>query len=137
MLAGRAGLRIDRRMLADYDLRILGYETLLAKNRRAEPFRTFKYFQYLALLHSEVFLDPLTADPKAFRHKWLTLACGLSGADCLAQEDMERMLVWLDHALESTAKEKPSTFRTFLHLLRGLTLDVLGRRDAAAAVRRS
>ena len=66
VLAGRAGLRIDRQALADYDLRILAYETRLAKNRRAEPFRTFKYFQYLALLYSEVFLDRLTADPKAF-----------------------------------------------------------------------
>ncbi|MGH7381116.1 MAG: DEAD/DEAH box helicase family protein [Candidatus Methylomirabilales bacterium] len=66
VLAGRAGLRIDRRALADYDLRILGYEVRLAKNRRAEPFRTFKYFQYLALLYTEIFLDRLTADPKAF-----------------------------------------------------------------------
>lgn len=66
VLAGRAGLRIDRRTLADYDLHILGYEARLAKNRRAEPFRTFKYFQYLALLYSEVFLDCLTTDPKAF-----------------------------------------------------------------------
>lgn len=65
-LAGRVDLRIDPRTLADYDLRILGYGALLAKNRRAEPFRTFKYFQYLALLYSEVFLDRLTADPKAF-----------------------------------------------------------------------
>jgi hypothetical protein len=65
VLAGRAGLRIDRQALADYDLRILGYEARLAKNRRAEPFRTFKYFQYLALLYSEVFLDRLTADPRA------------------------------------------------------------------------
>lgn len=66
VLGGRAGFRIDRRTLADYDLRILGYEARLGKNRRAEPFRTFKYFQYLALLCSEVFLDRLTADPKAF-----------------------------------------------------------------------
>ncbi|MEW6745514.1 MAG: DEAD/DEAH box helicase family protein [Planctomycetota bacterium] len=66
VLVGRAGLHIDRRTLADYDLRILAYEARLAKNRRAEPFRTFKYFQYLALLYSEGFLDLLTADPKAF-----------------------------------------------------------------------
>lgn len=74
----------------------------------------------------------VAADPKAFRHKWLTLACGLSGADCLAREDMERALVWFDHAIDSTGKEKPGTFRTLLHLLRGVTLDVLGRRDEAA-----
>lgn len=75
----------------------------------------------------------IASDPRAFRHKWLTLVCGLSGADCLAQADMERTLVWLDHALEATAKEKPDSFRTLLHQLRALTLDVLGRRDAAVA----
>jgi tetratricopeptide (TPR) repeat protein len=74
----------------------------------------------------------VAADPKAFRHKWLTLACGLSGADCLAPADMERTLAWLNHALDATAKEKPGNFRTLLHLLRGMTLDVLGRRDEAA-----
>ena len=73
----------------------------------------------------------VAADPKAFRHKWLTLVCGLSGSDCLAKAEMERTLTWLDHALETTAKEKPGTFRSLLHLLRGVTLDVLGRRDEA------
>lgn len=75
----------------------------------------------------------VAADPKAFRPKWLTLVCGLSGPDCLARPEMERTLVWLDHALEATAKEKPDTFRTLLRLIRGQTLDVLGRRDAAVA----
>lgn len=73
----------------------------------------------------------VAADPKAFRRKWLTLACGLSGADCLAKEDLERTLAWVDHAIAADSKEKPSAFRTFAHLLRGLTLDVLGRRDEA------
>ena len=78
----------------------------------------------------------VAADPKAFRHKWLTLACGLSGSDCLAKPDMERTLVWLDHALDSTAKEpaagpKPDSFRTLVRLLRGQALDVLGRREEA------
>jgi len=65
VLAGKAGLRIDRSSLADYDHRILEYEARLAKYRRTEPFRSFKYFQYLALLYTEAFLDRLTADPKA------------------------------------------------------------------------
>jgi tetratricopeptide (TPR) repeat protein len=78
----------------------------------------------------------IAADPKAFRHKWLTLACGLSGADCLEKKDMERTLAWLDHALDATSKEpadgkKPDTFKTLLRLLRGQALDVLGRRDEA------
>ena len=65
VLAGRAGLRADRRSLAEYDLRILGYEAQLARNRRVEPFRAFKYFQYLALLYTEIYLDRLTTDPQA------------------------------------------------------------------------
>ncbi|MBI5245821.1 MAG: hypothetical protein HY923_01470 [Elusimicrobia bacterium] len=83
----------------------------------------------------------LAADPKAFRPKWLTLVCGLSGPDCLSKSDMERTLVWLDRALEETSKEakpgpkpgaKPDGFRTLLRLLRGQALDTLGRRDEAA-----
>lgn len=73
----------------------------------------------------------VAADPKAFRRKWLTLVCGLSGADCLAREDVELTLGWIDHAIESDAQGKPGAFRTFLHLMRGLTLDLLGRRDEA------
>ncbi len=78
----------------------------------------------------------VAADPKAFRHKWLTLVCGLSGPDCLAKADMERVLVWLDHALDTTSKDsaagpQPDSFRTLLRLLRGQTLDILERRDDA------
>ena len=80
----------------------------------------------------------VAADPKAFRHKWLTLACGLSGPDCLGKADMDRTLAWLDHAVDSASKDpvtgaKGDTFKTLLRLLRGMTLDILGRRDAAVA----
>ena len=66
VLSGRSGLKIEARTLEDYDHRIMEYEARLAKKRRAEPFKSFKYFQYLALLYTEVFLDRLTADPAAF-----------------------------------------------------------------------
>lgn len=72
------------------------------------------------------------ADPKAFRPKWLTLACGLSGPDCLAKPEVERVLIWVDHALDASAKDKPGSFRSLLLLMRGQALDVLGRRDEAA-----
>lgn len=78
----------------------------------------------------------VAADPKAFRRKWLTLVCGLSGEQCLSTADSERALEWLSWALEATAKEetpkKPDSFRTLLRLLRGQALDALGRRDEAA-----
>jgi tetratricopeptide (TPR) repeat protein len=73
------------------------------------------------------------ADPSAFRPKWLTLVCGLSGANCLAKEDLERPLAWFDHAIESTAKEKPTGFHALLRLSRGQLLDLLGRRPEAVA----
>jgi hypothetical protein len=66
VLSGRSGLRIEIRSLEEYDRRAMEYEATLAKKRRAEPFKSFKYFQYLALLYTEIFLDRLTADPGAF-----------------------------------------------------------------------
>lgn len=69
-LAGRTGLdRELARNLADYDLRVMDYEARLAKRRRAEPFRSFKYFQYLALLYTEIYLDQLTTDSAEFLRK--------------------------------------------------------------------
>lgn len=102
------------------------------------------------------------ADPAAFRRKQLTLACGLSGDACLAKDDAERLLAWTGHALDSEAKlkaaaaakpapkpvkgakkGKPSAkapeppFATWVTLLRGHALDLLGRRDEAAAAYRA
>jgi hypothetical protein len=66
VLSGRSGMKIGEGALEDYDRRVMDYEATLAKKRRAEPFKSFKYFQYLALLFTEIFLDRLTADPAAF-----------------------------------------------------------------------
>ena len=73
------------------------------------------------------------SDPESFRPKWLTLVCGLSGADCLGDDDARAALAWFDRALAATAKEKPDAFQTMLHLMRGHLLDVLGRREDAVA----
>jgi len=64
--SGRIGIKIGARALEDYDRRVMEYEATLAKKRRAEPVKSFKYFQYLALLYTEIFLDRLTADPAVF-----------------------------------------------------------------------
>jgi len=71
------------------------------------------------------------ADPVAFRPKWLTLFCGLSGSACLDEEDSRRALEWIDHALDKTRKEKPDGFRTLLRLFRGHCLELLGQREDA------
>lgn len=66
VLDGRSGLGIEARYLEEYDSRVMEYEAMLAKKRRAEPFKSFKYFQYLALIYSEIFLDRLTTDSASF-----------------------------------------------------------------------
>lgn len=73
------------------------------------------------------------ADPVAFAPKWLTLVCGLSGADCLSRRDAEAALAWLDRALAKPGDAPPDGFVTTLHFFRGQVLDVLGRREDAVA----
>lgn len=55
-----------REKLAAYDLRILASERELARGRGV--FR-YKYFQWLAVLFTEMFLDALTDQPAALRRK--------------------------------------------------------------------
>ena len=55
-----------RAKLADYDRRILAAERELVRGRGV--FR-FKYFQWLALLFTELYLDALTNQPAALRRK--------------------------------------------------------------------
>ncbi|MCL6431320.1 MAG: DEAD/DEAH box helicase family protein [Anaerolineae bacterium] len=63
-LVTQPGLRLPREDLERYDRRVMAYEAELRRARR--DFKGFRYFQYLALLYTEVFLDRLTADPRAF-----------------------------------------------------------------------
>lgn len=56
---------IDDRSLLGYDETIKGYEERLRRNR-AEPFFTFKYFQYLALLFTEFYFDRISENRDAF-----------------------------------------------------------------------
>lgn len=66
-LATQPGLKLDREKLAEYDQRVLDYERQLSTARR--EFRGFRYFQYLALLFTEIYLDRLTTDPRALLHE--------------------------------------------------------------------
>ena len=77
--------------------------------------------------------DQIAANPPAFRPKWLTLVCGLSGSVCLDKEAVAQALPWFDHALEIVSKDKPDGMSALLHVFRGQLLDVLGRRDEAVA----
>jgi hypothetical protein len=130
------------------------YLTELRDDARALPviqrlradFPESPYFVYLALMMAHRGGDAAAsldlgrdlyaraaADPAAFRPKWLTLVCGLSGPDCLSAHDVAAALPWFDHAVAATAAEKPSGFQTTLHLFRGQLYDAVGRRDEAVA----
>jgi tetratricopeptide (TPR) repeat protein len=79
----------------------------------------------------------IASDPKAFRPKWLTLVCGLSGEDCLGDRDMNLALAWLDRALTEAGSGKQDALTARLTALRGHALDILGRRDEALDAYRS
>lgn len=80
-LATQPGLGLPREDLERYDRRVMAYEADLRRARR--DFRGFRYFQYLALLYTEIFLDRLTADPAAF-------AADLNRfLDCLRESDRD------------------------------------------------
>jgi hypothetical protein len=62
-LSGRVEDERLEEKLQGYDSRILDYESRLAKARGSF---SLKYFQYLSLLYTEIYLDKLTENPEAF-----------------------------------------------------------------------
>ena len=64
VLEGLDGLKIPTDKLAEYDLSIKGYEERL--NRFRTPPVRLKYFQYLAVLFSEIFLERYFNDREEF-----------------------------------------------------------------------
>jgi len=66
-LATQPGLKLTREKLAEYDRRVLDYERRLAMARH--EFRGFRYFQYLALLFMEIYLDRFTTGPQELLHE--------------------------------------------------------------------
>ncbi|HBF42032.1 MAG TPA: restriction endonuclease subunit R, partial [Desulfobacteraceae bacterium] len=61
IILGQTGLKIEREDLERYDFNVMGYESRLSRTRGRF---TLKYFQYLAVLFTEIFLDRLTQDPE-------------------------------------------------------------------------
>lgn len=84
--------------------------------------------------------DKVRGDPEAFDRKLMSLLCGISGDQCLNNEDAAGALAWIDAALEESKlhpapkakKVKPrpedpeEAWRSFLHLWRGHCEDLLG-----------
>lgn len=62
-LASQKDLLLAEEKLREYDKRVMNYEARLGKARGSF---SLKYFQYLALLYTEIFLDRLTEGPSGF-----------------------------------------------------------------------
>lgn len=62
-LISQPGRHIPDDRLEQVDRRVMVYEDRLRRDRR--DFQGFRYFQYLALLYTEILLDRLTSDPLA------------------------------------------------------------------------
>jgi hypothetical protein len=67
VLRGISGLKISEDKLAEYDLRIRAYVERM--NRFRQPTVQLKYFQYLAVLFTEIYLDLLFNDRERFLAK--------------------------------------------------------------------
>lgn len=89
------GLQIPHELLKDYDSRISAYEDEL---RTARPdFRSFRYFQYLALLYTEIYLDRLTSDPDGFAATLSAFAAEQGGVtgQAFGKKDLRRLAFFM------------------------------------------
>lgn len=99
-LASRAGLNIDPEQLKLYDAQVVAYQERLTATRL--DFRLFRYFQYLALLYTEIYLDKLTENPALFLgelNEFLNQGKQgeslLQGVQTFSDEDMRRLAFFM------------------------------------------
>ena len=124
----------DAEAFERYDARIMELEERLAHARGTF---TFKYFQYLALLYTELYLDALTTDPEAlasalnaFKADDATLA---DLADC-APHDLRRMAYFMATGSGKTLLMHAGLWQIQHYLSQGARPDALvsradGRRE--------
>jgi len=105
------------------------------------------YFQFLevvlrdrlgdfdgSLVEAHNLFMSIHTDPHGFERKWFSLLCGITEDQCLAQPDLEKASVWLDHALGSTSDStEMQEWRTVLRLFRAYVYDLRGDRAGAMA----
>jgi len=90
-----SGLQIAPALLAAYDVRIMECEDKLRTERT--DFRSFRYFQYLALLYTEIYLDRLTSDPEGFAAELTAFASthGAGGGVLFKKDDLRRLAFFM------------------------------------------
>ncbi|MEE8425392.1 MAG: hypothetical protein V3S11_06165 [Elusimicrobiota bacterium] len=80
--------------------------------------------------------ERINHDPRIFSRNQLGTICGLAAAGCFDRSNLEGAARWITKALdasETEGEEVGQDWLAMLHLYRGLTLDILGKRSEAQA----
>lgn len=88
---------IEDRAIQQYDEAIQGYEKKLRENR-AEPFLTFKYYQWVALLFTEYFFDQYSNNSNQLIAKLNVYAEGskdFKQIEAYTEKDLKKLAYWM------------------------------------------
>ncbi len=136
-LAGLHSLRLPEDRLREYDARIVGYEARLARGR--ERF-ALKYFQYLALLYTEIFLDRLTEnfgallrDLNGFLDALRREEPSLRDFPAFVADDLRRLAFFMATGSGKTLLLHANLWQVLHYLERGRHPDALVRRPDGRA----
>jgi hypothetical protein len=127
-------LRIEQEVLRLYDRRVMKYERELVQARSA-GFTAFRYFQYLGLLYTEMYLDRLTNDPAGFLEELNSYLATLrkvesefSGAPDFVDDDMRRLAFFMATGSGKTLFLHVHIRQVLHYLEHGLHAEALVRR---------
>ncbi len=97
ILVNRSPLIIEKHSLFVYDEAIQGYEKKL-REHRAEPFFTLKYYQWLALLFTEYYLDRYASDKTVFirdLNAFMRQCSDFKEMDDYTENDLKKLAFWM------------------------------------------
>lgn len=135
-LTEREGVRLElpAERLREYDTRIMGYEERLRRGREG---MRLKYFQYLALLYTEILLDRLTGDPGALLDGIngflgrLRAAGKVKGIPDFEADDLRRMAFFMATGAGKTLLLHANLWQADFYLRHGRHPEALVRRADA------
>lgn len=88
---------IEDRAIQQYDEAIQGYEKKLRKNR-AEPFLTFKYYQWFSLLFTEYFFDVYSNNPTVLinsLNQYAQDSRDFKDIEAYTEKDLKKLAYWM------------------------------------------
>ena len=96
-LMAKSDKLVEDRLIQQYDEAIQGYEKRLKENR-AEPFFTFKYYQWFSLLFSEYFFDLYSNNQTHFinqLNEYLNESKDFKDIEVYKESDLKKLAYWM------------------------------------------